>query len=194
MNTQKYLKKILTEKLVGNDLNLIKNITSFLPQYKYEKNVRCDYRDYQLEKYGWVNDGNNSAQQLTEFYFPDIDITLFTIAHVTNWIDIDDIIEGSLMDIECYQDGDIKSAGDLQEFYYDDFELFYRYSYIVKIYEHHQKIIKHRKYLEEFLRRIEDLNIDEVSSDNESIDINLTVPLSSDSDSDISDFSSSDED
>ncbi len=173
MNTQKYLKKILTEKLVGNDLNLIKNITNYLPQYKYEKNVVCRiFQDYQLEKYGWINDNDSlNHQQLTEFYFPDIDITLFTIAHTNNHIDIEDVLEGSFMDIHCYDDWDIENAGDLQEYYLDNYELFYKYKYISKIYEHHKKILKHRKYLEELYSRITDLNNDEESSDNESIDI-----------------------
>ena len=188
MNTQQYLKKILTEKLVGNDLNLIKNITNFLPQYKYKKTIITDYRSYQLEKYGWLNDSNNSGFQLTEFYFPDIDITLFTIAHNLNSIDIEDIIDGALMDIECYDDDEIENTGDLQEYYFDNFELFYKYSYMKKIYEHHQKIIKHRKYLENLIVRLEDLNIE---SDDESTSYEQesgTIDL------DISDISSSDED
>ena len=131
MNTQKYLKKILTEKLVGNDLNLIKNITNFLPQYKYEKNVVCrPFKEYQLEKYGWTNfNTSNGGQQLTEFYFPDIDITLFTIAHSTNYIDIDDILQGALMDIECYDNWEIGSAGELQEYYMENFHWKQRLTY-----------------------------------------------------------------
>ena len=196
MATQKYLTKILTEKLVGNDINLIKNITRYLPQYKYEKNVVCrKFVKYQLQKYGWMNGDFNSNQQLTEFYLPDIKIHLFTIAHSTNLIDIGDILEGALMDIECYEDNDIENAGDLQEYYMDSFEIFYKYSYISKIYEHHQKIIKHKKYLEELKRRVEDLNNDEESSDDESTDFSSgTIDLDIDLSDISSDFSDSDED
>ena len=111
---------------------------------------------YQLKKYGWVEKGQVTSMILTEFYLADINIWLFIIAPTRYTIDLSKVLQENLESIIIYDINTIKDPGDLQEFYYNENDIFYKYKYIKNKFKYQQNILKHKDYLLELLEHVED--------------------------------------
>lgn len=162
------IKRLLLKTSLCNDA--IDNVISYLPTYKYHKNIITnksseDYDDssidflnkYMLRNFGWNNSLFNYNQQLTEYYLSDLGFKIFTISHISNNCDIFSIITGLIQDVRAYDNEfvgitDEEKCIELQDYYYVNFELYYSFKYIKKIYKYHKQFMDNKDYFVEFIK------------------------------------------